>query len=66
MRFHSDPLYSTWNPATAVVSIGASRRFAFRAIDNYEVCSGSESMGIRYCLYLYLMLWMQALYMLEV
>jgi len=26
MRFHADPLYGTWSPNTAVVSIGAERR----------------------------------------
>ena len=31
MRFHSDPLYDEWDPDTAVVSIGATRGFTFRA-----------------------------------
>ena len=35
MRYHSDPDQGTlWDNATAVVSIGASRRFVFRSISN--------------------------------
>jgi len=37
MRFHSDPLYNCWTPNTAVVSIGAPRRFAFRCTENFQV-----------------------------
>jgi alkylated DNA repair dioxygenase AlkB len=31
MRFHADPLGDVWAPDTAVVSVGAPRRFVFRA-----------------------------------
>ena len=31
MRFHSDPQGAAWAPASAVVSVGAPRRFVFRA-----------------------------------
>ena len=37
MRYHIDPDQGTlWDYATAVVSVGATRRFAFRAIDNHN------------------------------
>mmetsp|Transcript_30557 Transcript_30557/g.46602 ORF Transcript_30557/g.46602 Transcript_30557/m.46602 type:complete len:409 (+) Transcript_30557:153-1379(+) len=37
MRYHSDPDQGTlWGFDTAVVSVGASRRFAFRTIDDSE------------------------------
>jgi len=32
MRFHSDPQGSAWAAQTAVVSVGAPRRFVFRAV----------------------------------
>ena len=32
MRFHSDPQGAEWAPQTAVVSVGAPRRFVFRAV----------------------------------
>jgi hypothetical protein len=31
MRFHSDPLYDTWDDITAVVSVGHPRAFVLRA-----------------------------------
>jgi hypothetical protein len=31
MRFHADPQGAAWAPETAVVSVGAPRRFVFRA-----------------------------------
>ena len=36
MRFHSDPLYATWVDQTAVVSIGQTRKFIFRKIDDFS------------------------------
>lgn len=35
MRYHADPLYGCWTPRTAVVSIGAARRFVFREVDDH-------------------------------
>ena len=32
MRFHSDPQGAEWAADTAVVSVGAPRRFVFRAV----------------------------------
>ena len=32
MRFHSDPQGEAWGAPTAVVSVGAPRRFVFRAV----------------------------------
>uniref|UniRef100_A0A383V5G7 Fe2OG dioxygenase domain-containing protein n=1 Tax=Tetradesmus obliquus TaxID=3088 RepID=A0A383V5G7_TETOB len=46
MRFHVDPLYGCWTPTAAVVSLGDTRQFVFRRIDdfsvrwNYRVCNG--------------------------
>jgi hypothetical protein len=34
MRFHSDPLYDTWDDVTAVVSVGHPRAFVLRAVDD--------------------------------
>jgi alkylated DNA repair dioxygenase AlkB len=36
MRFHVDPLYKTWTPNTAVVSIGHTRTFVFRAMEDHS------------------------------
>lgn len=35
MRFHSDPLYEQWQDVTAVVSVGQSRKFIFRRVDDF-------------------------------
>lgn len=37
MRFHSDPLGASWAPESAVVSVGAPRRFVFRAVHDHAV-----------------------------
>lgn len=39
MRYHVDPLYGVWDPKSAVVSIGATRRFAFREASDFSVSS---------------------------
>mmetsp|Transcript_39677 Transcript_39677/g.88163 ORF Transcript_39677/g.88163 Transcript_39677/m.88163 type:complete len:200 (+) Transcript_39677:696-1295(+) len=46
MRFHVDPLYGCWTPNTAVVSLGQTRRFVFREMQDvssrweYQVRNG--------------------------
>eukprot|EP00775_Hariotina_reticulata_P001430 gene1430-1771_t len=37
MRFHVDPLYGCWTPASAVVSLGATRQFVFRSIEDHSI-----------------------------
>ncbi len=37
MRFHADPQGVAWAPETAVVSVGAPRRFVFRAMRDASV-----------------------------
>lgn len=37
MRYHVDPLYGRWTPDTAVVSLGDTRTFIFRAIEDHDV-----------------------------
>eukprot|EP00879_Flechtneria_rotunda_P011597 GHRR01012114.1.p2 GENE.GHRR01012114.1~~GHRR01012114.1.p2 ORF type:complete len:150 (-),score=9.91 GHRR01012114.1:673-1122(-) len=37
MRFHTDPLYGKWTSHTSVASLGSTRRFVFRKIDDHSV-----------------------------
>lgn len=37
MRYHEDPLYGCWAPESAVVSLGATRRFVFREASDHAV-----------------------------
>eukprot|EP00798_Chlamydomonas_sp_ICE-L_P015481 gene15481-21567_t len=36
MRYHVDPLYGKWTPDTSVVSIGSTRKFVFRKIEDFS------------------------------
>ncbi|EFJ49206.1 hypothetical protein VOLCADRAFT_104423 [Volvox carteri f. nagariensis] len=36
MRYHVDPLYDRWTPNSAVVSLGDTRAFIFRAINDHN------------------------------
>ncbi|GLC37428.1 hypothetical protein PLESTB_001587100 [Pleodorina starrii] len=36
MRYHVDPLYDRWTPNSAVVSLGDTRTFIFREIDDHN------------------------------
>ncbi|GFR42081.1 hypothetical protein Agub_g2922 [Astrephomene gubernaculifera] len=36
MRYHVDPLYDRWTPESAVVSLGDTRTFVFRAIEDFS------------------------------
>jgi alkylated DNA repair dioxygenase AlkB len=37
MRYHADPLYGSWTPRTAVVSLGSTRQFVFREAEDHAL-----------------------------